>query len=141
MIEICFEDVEIPGLDPEFFSLWLSKVCNNHNKKLGDITLIFCSDNYLLDINKTHLNHDYYTDIITFDYTEDDVVSGDLFISKDRVLDNSKTFNVDFNTELNRVVVHGVLHLCGYGDKSDEEERKMRELEDGALKQIVSRET
>lgn len=141
MIEIYFEDVEIPGLDPEFFALWLKKVCKSHDKQLGGVTLVFCSDDYLLEMNKEHLDHDYYTDIITFDYTEENIVSGDLFISKDRVEDNAKSFNVGFNEELNRVVVHGVLHLCGFGDKSKEEEKKMRELEDVALRQIVSRET
>jgi probable rRNA maturation factor len=95
----------------------------------------------LLNMNKEYLNHDYYTDIITFDYTEGDVVAGDLFISVDRVNDNSDGLNVSRETELNRVVVHGALHLIGHGDKSDSESILMREKENHYLSQIVSRET
>lgn len=141
MIEIHFTDVEIPGLDPEFFGSWLSDVCKHRGKVLGDVNLIFCSDEYLLDINKKHLDHDYYTDIITFDYCEEGLVNGDLFISKDRVFENAELFSVDFNYELNRVVVHGVLHLIGLKDKTQEEELEMRSAEDHALNLIVPRET
>ena len=108
---------------------------------LGDVSLIFCSDKYLLDMNRKHLNHDYYTDIITFDYTTEEAVSGDLFISIDRVLENASDLSMDFRTELNRVVVHGVLHLLGFGDKYPEEAKRMRKLEDQALLLIVPRET
>ena len=139
MIDIHFEDIEILDLNPEFFVSWLSDVCQLENNELGDLNLIFCSDDYLLEMNKTHLNHDYYTDIITFDYT-DEVVSGDLFISYDRVVDNAKDNKVTIENELNRVVVHGTLHLLGYADKSDEEASKMRELENKYL-DIVPRET
>lgn len=139
MIDIHYEDIEILDLNPEFFVSWLSDVCQLENNELGDLNLIFCSDEYLLDMNKTHLNHDYYTDIITFDYT-DEVVSGDLFISYDRVVENANDNNVTVNNELNRVVVHGTLHLLGYGDKSEEEAVIMRELEDKYLG-IVPRET
>jgi rRNA maturation RNase YbeY len=99
------------------------------------------TDEYLLEINKTHLDHDYYTDIITFDYTESNFISGDLFISYDRVLDNSKEFNVSSYNELCRVVFHGVLHLCGYMDKSPEDEKLMRAKESFYLEKYVSRET
>jgi probable rRNA maturation factor len=95
--------------------------------------LIFCSDEHLLQINKDHLQHDYYTDIITFDYTVEDIISGDLFISVDRVQDNADEFDVLFQDELHRVCVHGLLHLCGYKDKSDEDEKRMREKEDEML--------
>lgn len=139
MIDIHYEDIEILDLNPEFFVSWLSDVCQLENNELGDLNLIFCSDEYLLDMNKTHLNHDYYTDIITFDYT-DEVVSGDLFISYDRVVENANDNNVTVNNELNRVVVHGTLHLLGYGDNSEEEAVIMRELEDKYLG-IVPRET
>lgn len=139
MVNIFFEDTEVLDLNPEFFVLWLSRVCKKHNRNLGEVNLIFCSDEYLLDMNRTHLDHDYYTDIITFDYYEEDV-SGDLFISVDRVHENALDLNEGFNTELNRVVVHGVLHLLGFGDKTNVEELKMRELENEALL-IVSRET
>ena len=141
MIELHFIDVEIPGLSSEFFGSWLSDVCKDRGVELGDVNLIFCSDEYLLEINKTHLNHDYYTDIITFDYCEGDVVNGDLFISKDRVIDNAESFGVEFNHELNRVVVHGVLHLTGLKDKTEEEELEMRSAEEHALNLIVPRET
>lgn len=140
MINIFFEDTEILDLDPEFFVSWLNKVCLYHKKVLGEVTLVFCSDEYLLEINKQHLDHDYYTDIITFDYSEQGLVSGDLFISVDRVLDNAGTNNVTFAEELNRVVVHGVLHLIGFSDKSELEQVEMTKEENRALS-IVSRGT
>ncbi len=141
MINLYFEDVEVPGLDSEFFGSWLSRVCGLEGKSLDEVSLIFCSDDYLLEINKAHLNHDYYTDIITFDYCEEDNIAGDLFISIDRVEENASDASVTFTEELNRVVVHGVLHLLGYKDKSEEEEKLMRGKEDWALGLIVSRET
>lgn len=134
MIDVYFEDVsENPELTADFYEAWLSEVVAVENKKLGDITLIFCSDDYLLKVNQEYLEHDYYTDIITFDYSEDDFLSGDLFISFDRVKENAGINNVSFFNELNRVVVHGVLHLCGYKDKSEEEEKLMREKENEML--------
>ena len=102
---------------------------------------MFVTDEYLLEMNRTHLDHDYYTDIITFDYTESNFISGDLFISYDRVLDNSKEFNVSSYNELCRVVFHGVLHLCGYKDKSSDDEKLMRAKESFYLEKYVSRET
>lgn len=134
MIDIYFEDTrEISGITSNFYEQWLSEVTRLENKKLGDVTLIFCSDEYLLTINQTYLDHDYYTDIITFDYTEGDFVSGDLYISIDRVSENAGINDVSFVNELNRVVVHGVLHLCGYKDKSVEDEKLMRQKEDQML--------
>ena len=141
MINLFFEDVEVPGLDSEFFASWLSRVCAFEDRSLNEVNLIFCSDEHLLEMNRTHLDHDYYTDIITFDYCEDDLITGDLFISIDRVEENASNESVSFTNELNRVVVHGVLHLIGYKDKSEEEERVMRAKEDWALGLIVSRET
>jgi len=141
MINLFFEDVEIPGLDPEFFYSWLSNVCEQESKKLDEVNVIFCSDEYLLEMNIQHLDHDYYTDIITFDYCEDNRILGDLFISKDRVEENASIAEVDFSTELNRVIVHGVLHLIGYKDKASKDEEIMRSKEDWALSLIVSRET
>jgi len=102
----------------------------SENKKVGDLNFIFCSDNYLLEVNKQYLNHDYYTDIITFDYCEDKLVSGDIFISVDRVLENSNKFKLDFNNELSRVLFHGVLHLCGYKDKNKIDKTQMTSKED-----------
>jgi probable rRNA maturation factor len=136
-LNLFFEDVEIPELKPEFFVSWFLRVVQNENKELGDVNLIFCSDEYLLSINQEHLNHDYYTDIITFDYSIENTVSGDLFISYDRVKDNAETLKTDTQTELYRVCVHGLLHLCGYKDKSEEDEAIMRSKEDEALRLII----
>ena len=141
MIEFEFIDIEIPGFNSEFFVLCIDDLIKSENKDQGDLTVIFCSDDYLLEINKTHLSHDYYTDIITFDYTENNIISGDLFISYDRVVDNANSFHVELMNELSRVVFHGVLHLCGYKDKSQEDELLMREKEEFYLNKFVSRET
>ena len=136
MLDINYEDVDDLSLNDIDLTNWISKVCVTENYNLGDISLIFCSDEYLLDMNRTHLDHDYYTDIITFDYTDNQIVSGDLFISIDRVRDNANDFNVSFEHELHRVIIHGVLHLCGYKDKSDDEEKLMRTKENNALSLI-----
>lgn len=141
MVEIFFEETEILDLHPEFFVSWLSDLCVTHGKELGDLSLVFCSDDYLLDMNRTHLEHDYYTDIITFDYCEGLVVSGDLFVSVDRVRENATVFGVMFHVELYRVVAHGVLHLLGFKDKSEKDELEMRRQEEMALSMIVPRET
>ena len=141
MIQFEFLDIEIPEFKPEFFVSSLSDLVASEGFDEGDITVVFVTDEYLLEINKTHLDHDYYTDIITFDYTESNFISGDLFISYDRVLDNSKEFNVSSYNELCRVVFHGVLHLCGYKDKSSEDEILMRAKESFYLEKYVSRET
>jgi len=133
MIDFQFINKEIPGFNSEFFVLSLTNLLEQESKVLGDISIIFVSDSYLLEINQKYLNHDYYTDIITFDYCEMNIISGDLFISVDRVQENADTYNVGFLTELHRVMIHGVLHLCGYKDKSDDEKRLMRELENKYL--------
>ncbi len=112
---------------------WVKKIVELEKKSLGTINYIFVSDEYLLKLNNESLKHDYYTDIITFDYSENSMISGDLFISIDRVIDNAKQLNVLFIDELHRVMIHGVLHLCGYGDKSAKEEKIMRSKEDFSL--------
>lgn len=140
MVSIHFEQTEILDLDPEFFVLWFSDIANSKKKELGEVAIIFCSDEYLLEVNREYLKHDYYTDIITFDYT-DGRVSGDLFISVDRVRDNAEQFDVPFNEELNRVCAHGLLHLLGYKDKTELEAKEMREQESFALDLIVPRGT
>jgi len=127
-------DAEVPGFKPELFVLGLTSLVSEEHKHLGTITVVFCSDEYLLEMNRRHLDHDYFTDIITFDYCEGDLVSGDLFISVDRVLENSLKEQVGFLNELARVCVHGVLHLCGYGDKSSSERVVMRKKEDHYLR-------
>lgn len=116
------------------YSDWVTRIVLSENHEAGQIDYIFCSDDYLLRINQEYLNHDTYTDIITFDYSEGKVVSGDIFISVDRVKANAETFKVSFNQELLRVMSHGVLHLSGYGDKTDEERLKMRSKEDEKIK-------
>ena len=108
---------------------WLKMVIESEIKKTGDISIIFCSDNYILDVNMKYLQHDYFTDIITFDYCEGSRLSGDLFISIDSVRENAIHYGVDFETELDRVMVHGVLHLIGYDDHSPEDIAVMREKE------------
>ena len=112
---------------------WLKSVVTSRANLLGVINIIFCSDKYLLAVNKEYLHHDYYTDIITFNYCDKNTISGDLFISIDRIKDYSKNNNLPFVNELHRVIVHGVLHLCGFNDKTEKEKEKMRQLEDHFL--------
>jgi len=134
MVTVDYIDVnEVPGVNPEFLFGWYSDVVKKYSLELGDVSVVFCSDEHLLEMNRQYLDHDYYTDIITFDYTEDGVVSGDLFISVDRVKDNASDLKIEFTDELHRVCVHGLLHLCGLKDKSEEDESKMRKAEDSAL--------
>ncbi|WP_350286738.1 rRNA maturation RNase YbeY [uncultured Croceitalea sp.] len=108
---------------------WISRVLNFHKTRLGQLSYVFCKDDYLLEINKKYLDHDTYTDIITFDYSVQGEISGDVFISLERVKENSKKFEVDFHEELRRVMVHGVLHLLGFSDGTDEQKSAMREEE------------
>ena len=122
------------SLDNEVaISRWIANVILSENKKEGEINYIFCDDEYLLQINQEHLNHDYYTDIIRFDYTVGNESNGDMFISVDRVKENAADFNVSFEEELKRVIVHGVLHYCGYKDKTESDEELMRQKEDEKL--------
>ncbi len=112
---------------------WISAVVNAQNSRVGNINYLFCDDAYLININRTYLNHDTYTDIITFDYVEGNVVSGDIMISVERVKENATLFSTTFEQELHRVVIHGVLHLLGQADKTDEEATEMRKKEEAAL--------
>jgi rRNA maturation RNase YbeY len=127
------EDVGFKMPQKSIYKAWIEAVSHSHGKKVGEISYIFCSDEYLLEMNKQYLQHDYYTDIITFDYSEGDTISGDLFISVDRVKDNANDLSISPEIEMQRVVIHGVLHLCGYGDKDFEAEQNMRKLEEKAL--------
>ena len=136
MLDINFEDISPIAIDESVLNNWITTVCSNEGFIFSDVALIFCSDDYLLEVNRTHLDHDYYTDIITFDYTDNQEVSGDLFISLDRVKENAESFEVSFEHELHRVIIHGILHLCGYKDKSDEDEKLMRSKENDALSLI-----
>lgn len=130
MIRFFSEDVCFDFKQKLLTKRWLKLVAEAEQRNIGDINIIFCSDPYILDINIQYLQHDYYTDIITFDYCEGDVLSGDLFISIDSVRDNSSEFLSSFNDELNRVIVHGLLHLIGYDDHKDEDITVMRSKED-----------
>lgn len=130
MIDFNFEDIEFKLPDNSLLRNWIEYTIRNENKKLGNISYIFCSDEYLWNMNKQYLNHDYYTDIITFDYVKDDIISGDLFISYNRILDNAEKFKVLRETELLRVMIHGVLHLIGYDDVTDELEKEIHKKED-----------
>lgn len=112
---------------------WIQSMIEHHKCKLDFLQIIFCSDPYLLKMNIDHLGHDYFTDIITFPYQAPPIIEGDLFISIDRVRDNAEKLGVSFKDELHRVIIHGVLHLCGYGDKTELEAKKMRALENEAL--------
>ena len=117
---------------------WIKYTIEKNNKQIGEISYIFCSDEQLLEINKEFLSHDYYTDIITFDYSESDIISGDLFISIDRIKDNAKTLGLSYQEELHRVIIHGILHLLGFKDKTDEESQNMRLLENECLSNLLT---
>ncbi len=127
------EDIPFPKIKRRDTSNWIKSVASSYNRKAGDIAYIFCSDEKILEINKQYLNHDYYTDIITFDYSENNTISGDLFISLDTVKSNAEKFGTSYEEELYRVIIHGILHLCGFKDKSPKEEKLMREKEKEAL--------
>lgn len=129
MIRYYCEDISFKLKDKLLSNRWLKMVAASELRKIGDINIIFCSDNYILDVNMKYLQHDYFTDIITFDYCEKDVLSGDLFISIDSVRENALFYGTEFPEELNRVIVHGVLHLIGYDDHAEEDIKTMRSKE------------
>lgn len=112
---------------------WITTIVKAQGMKVGDISYLFCDDAYLIEANRAYLNHDTYTDIITFDYVEGDVVAGDIMISVERVKENAQLFNTTFEQELHRVIIHGILHLLGQGDKSESEAAEMRKKEEAAL--------
>lgn len=133
MISFNYEnEFELPNEDQ--IATWISKVILSENKKEGEINYIFCDDDYLLNLNEQYLDHDTLTDIISFDYSVGNEIHGDIFISTERVLENASDFNVSFQEELQRVLVHGVLHYCGYKDKSEADEQLMRNKEDEKIK-------
>ncbi len=133
MITFECEDVKFNLKDKLILKKWIKQVAQSYGFKTGDLTYIFCSDDRILEVNRQYLNHDYYTDIITFDYDEKDVVSGDMFISVDTVKTNAEKFATSFEDEMHRVIIHGVLHLCGLKDKAPDDEKRMREAEEKAL--------
>lgn len=135
-INLFYEDTPQLALKEKIVSKYVNLLISNEKHELGELSIIFCSDLYLLEMNKTHLDHDYFTDIITFNYVEGRIISGDLFISVDRVKDNAKHFGANFANELFRVILHGVLHLVGYNDKTTGEQKVMREKENLYLGEV-----
>ena len=133
MITFQTENIEMPAIDQAKVRDWVRNVAASYQKKVGEIAYFFCDDEKILEMNRQYLQHDYYTDIITFDYCEGNKLSGDLFISLDTVRSNSELFGTDYNTELHRVIIHGVLHLCGINDKGPGEREIMEAAENRAL--------
>ena len=119
-------------------SLWLTNVIKEEGKQMGDLVYVLCKDEYLLEKNIQFLNHNTLTDVITFDYSEDKIISGDILISTERVVENAKIFNVNYLTELHRVMVHGLLHLLGYKDKIEKDANTMREKENYYLNKYIN---
>lgn len=128
MIHFFYEN--LPETVDTDYKKWLEDIILSEEKKLGEINYIFCDDDYLLKINQDHLQHDYYTDIITFDSVKGKTINGEIFVSLQRVSDNASTLSKSFEEEQKRVLAHGILHLCGYKDKSEEDEKEMRSKED-----------
>jgi rRNA maturation RNase YbeY len=140
MITYNVDGVKMPSIKKRDTSAWIKKVAETYGKKVGDVAYIFCNDDKILEVNRQYLNHDYYTDIITFDYNEDleamgikNTISGDLYISLDTVLSNSEEQGTTYDEELHRVIIHGILHLCGINDKGPGEREIMEAAENKAL--------
>lgn len=133
MISYDSKNVELPSLDLKKVDIWLREVAVGYGKRIGNLNYLFCDDDEILRVNKEFLNHDYFTDIITFDYSYKDKVSGDIFISLDTVKSNSEELGQEYDTELLRVIVHGLLHLCGIDDKGPGEREIMEDNENKAI--------
>ena len=133
MITYQTEEVKMPSIKKRQTTAWIKAVAGTYDKKIGEIAYIFCSDNKILEVNREYLHHDYYTDIITFDYSEGKRLSGDLFISLDTIRTNSIQFGSTYDDELYRVIIHGILHLCGINDKGPGEREIMEAAENKAL--------
>lgn len=138
LIQWTSQAIDFPDIDRSLLEQWLERVAEAHNRIIGPITYIFCSDDKIIEINRQFLSHDYYTDIITFDYTHGRRVSGDIFISLDTVASNARSIGTDYPTELHRVIAHGLLHLCGIDDKGPGERAIMERHEDEALALLSS---
>ena len=133
MITYQTDGTRMPDIKKRPTTAWIRSVAAIYGKKVGDVNYIFCNDERILEVNREYLQHDYYTDIITFDYTEDDTISGDLFISLDTVKTNSEQFATEYDEELHRTIIHGILHLCGINDKGPGEREIMEAAENKAL--------
>jgi len=136
-VNIFSEEVKSPKITKSLITSIAKIISIDENVKFLNINIIFCNDNYLLAINKEYLQHDYFTDIITFDYRDNELISSDIFISIDRVLENSQLLNVSYNRELQRVIIHGLLHLSGYEDDTPEKRKNMSIREDYYLEKII----
>lgn len=137
MIQFFNENIKAPNLRKRDVTQWIKKTAGQYGKKTGDIAFIFCNDDMILEINRQYLQHDYYTDIITFDYSQSNIISGDIFISLDTVKTNAEKFGVNFNQELHRIIIHGILHLCGQDDKTPESRKTMTAKENKALNDLA----
>ena len=137
MIFYTTENVKAPKLEKRKTNAWIKTVAEKYDKKIGEIAYIFCDDAKILEVNKTYLQHDYFTDIITFDYCEGAVLNGDIFISLDTVRANAQEFGVTFENELHRILIHGILHLCGQEDKTPEARLEKTRKENEALQMIT----
>ena len=133
MITYQTDGTRMPDIKKRPTTAWIRSVAAIYGKKVGDVNYIFCNDERILEVNREYLQHDYYTDIITFDYTEDGTISGDLFISLDTVKTNSEQFATEYDEELHRTIIHGILHLCGINDKGPGEREIMEAAENKAL--------
>lgn len=133
LIQYLNDGVELPKIDFKKVSCWIGIVAKLHGKKSHELTYIFCNDEKILEVNRQFLNHDYYTDIITFDYTRGKLLRGDIYISLDTVASNATLVNAEYETELLRVIIHGILHLCGINDKGPGEREIMEKAENEAL--------
>ena len=131
-------NVKMPPIRRRDVSAWVRRVAAGYGKRVGEVAYIFCDDEKILEVNRQYLNHDYYTDIITFDYCEDDPISGDLFISLDTVRSNAEAQGTPYDEELHRVIIHGILHLCGINDKGPGERAIMEAAENKALQARVA---
>ena len=133
MITYSTENVKFPNIKRRETTAWIRRVAATYGKKVGEVGYLFCDDEHILEVNHEYLQHDYYTDIITFDYCEGDVLNGDLVISLDTVRTNAEMLGKDYDEELHRVIIHGILHLCGQNDKGPGEREQMEEAENRAL--------
>ena len=133
MISYQSDGIEMPNIKKREITAWIKQVATSYGRRVGDIGYMFVNDEKILEVNKQYLGHDYYTDIITFDYDEGDVISGDIVISLDTVRSNAELFGKTYNDELHRVIIHGILHLCGINDKGPGEREIMEACENKAL--------
>ena len=138
MIRYFNEDIKPPQIKRKVFNKWIKSIVELNQMRIGDINFIFCSDQYLLQINKEYLQHDYFTDIITFNNNSNNLISGDIYLSIETIAANAKTYQVSFINELKRVMIHGILHLIGFDDQNIDQQTVMRQKEDEALNMFDS---